>query len=270
MSIKIGLITDVHANLEALQTVIKALKEQGVERIISLGDAIGLGYAPCETVNLLIKNNITNILGNGEAYITMGPDYFPYLKHGNVERYYNAIWTSEQLNEKQKKYLRDCPPSVILNYCDKKIALCHFPLDVRYDFSGVWRYAGINPKELLKINTSDDFERININVKKNVILAATDPMFMGKKLDNFDYVIFGHYHFDRTHEVDGIKMRCLNGTGVAILDKAVYYILDCKCEEVSLEKFEIPYDYKNVCYMLDNINYPNKETFCKYIGRKQL
>ena len=60
---------------------------------------------------------------------------------------------------------------------------------------------------------------------------------MGKTLDNFDYVIFGHYHFDREHEVDGIKMRCLNGTGVAISDKTVYYLLDYKDGEISLRDF---------------------------------
>ena len=268
MSDKIGLITDVHANLEALQAVLKDLKEQGVEQIISLGDAVGLGYAPSETVDLLIKNNITNILGNGEAYVTMGPEYFPYLKDRNIDRYYNVIWTSKQLNEKQKNYLKRCSSSVILDYHCKKIALCHFPLDVRYDFSGVWKYAGENPRELLRINTSDDFERINIDVKENVILAADDPIFMGKTLDNFDYVIFGHYHFDREHEVDGIKMRCLNGTGVAISDKTVYYLLDYKDGEISLEKIEIPYDYKSVYDKLDNISYPNKDIFCKYISKR--
>ena len=80
MNNKIGLIIDIHANLEALQAIIKDLKEQGVEQIISLGDAVGLGYAPSQIVDLLIENNIINILGNGEVYITMGPDYFPYLE----------------------------------------------------------------------------------------------------------------------------------------------------------------------------------------------
>lgn len=267
MNEKIGLITDVHANLEALKAVIEDLKEKGVNKIISLGDAIGLGYAPSETIDLLMENNVINIMGNGEAYITMGPDYFPYLKDGNMERYYNAIWTTEQLNEKQKDYLKKCPSSIILEYHDKKIALCHFPLDIRYDFSGLWKYKGIHPEELLRINTPYDFERKNRNVKKNIIIADKNPLFEGKTLNNFDYVIFGHYHFEKNHEVENIKMQCLNGTGVAISDKATYYLLDYKDGEISLEKIEIPYDYKSVYDRLDNMDYPNKKVFCKYINK---
>lgn len=52
---------------------------------------IGLGYAPSETLRLSIDNNIINIQDNVEAYVTMGPDMFPYLKRNNIERYNNAM-----------------------------------------------------------------------------------------------------------------------------------------------------------------------------------
>ena len=81
-------------------------------------------------------------------------------------------------------------------------------------------------------------------------------------------MIFGHYHFDKKYEVDNIKIHCLNGTGVSISNKTVYYLLDYKDSEISLEKIETPYDYKSVYDKLDNMNYPNKETFCKYISKR--
>lgn len=266
MNDKIALITDIHANLEALKSVLLDLKKKKIDTIYSLGDAIGLGYAPSETLDLIIQNNIINLLGNGEAYITMGPDMFKYLKRYNKNRYYNAVWTSEQLNDVQKSFLRNCHPSVMIDYHNLKIALCHFPLDIRYDFSGVWKYNGDNPNEFMKINTNNDLERNNPEVKLNVMIANEEPLFSGKRLIEFDRVIFGHYHFERNHNIAGIAFNCLNATGVAINEKAIYYLLEYINDRVYLNKYEVPYDYNKVYNKLNNIDYPNKELFKKYIG----
>ena len=61
MKKKIALITDVHANVEALQAVLLDMKDKNIDTIYSLGDIIGLGYAPCETVDFAMNNNIINI-----------------------------------------------------------------------------------------------------------------------------------------------------------------------------------------------------------------
>ena len=60
MKKKIALITDVHANVEALQAVLLDMKDKNIDTIYSLGDIIGLGYAPSETIRLAIDNNIIN------------------------------------------------------------------------------------------------------------------------------------------------------------------------------------------------------------------
>ena len=122
---KIALITDIHANLEALKAILDDLKSKNIKQIYSLGDAIGLGYDSSAVLDLLMENNVINILGNSEAYVTMGVDYFPYLKHCNEEKYYNALWTISQLNSKQLDYLRKCVSSIIINYNGKRIGLCH-------------------------------------------------------------------------------------------------------------------------------------------------
>ena len=263
---KIALINDVHANYEALKVVLKDIKSKKIDKIYSLGDAIGTGYAPSETLDLLIKNNVICLLGNAEAYITMGPDLFPYLKNKNIERYNNAIWTKEKLRTDQIEYIKKWPSSIILDYYNEKIALCHFPLDVRYDFKGVWKYAGENPKELFRINTEDDFEKYNEEVKENVLIASKEPLFEGKTLDNFDRVIFGHHHFESNHKVGNTIINSLSGTGTNIKDKAVYYVLDYKNNKVTLEKVEVPYNYNKVIEELNKNSYPNMEVFKKYIG----
>lgn len=59
-----------------------------------------------------------------------------------------------------------------------------------------------------------------------IISADNDPLFVGKTINNYDVVIYGHYHFYRYHKVINIEFYFLNGTGVAINNKSIYYVLE--------------------------------------------
>lgn len=267
MNKKIAFVADVHANFEALKAVLLDLKDKNIDSIYSLGDLIGLGYSPRETVELAINNSIINIQGNAEAYAIMGADMFSYLKRNNIKRYNNAIWTKNQLKNSELDYINNCPISVELVINNKKIGLCHFPLDVRYDFIGVWKYDGKNPKEFLKRNTLEDTERYKPELSENVKIADMNPLLFGKRILDFDRVIYGHYHFERQHTLDNVLLNCLNGTGVAITDKAIYYILD---NDMKLVKYEVPYDYEKVYRETEKKDFPNKDTFKKVINWRKL
>ena len=69
---RIALFSDIHGNLQALESIIENIKKDNVERIICLGDVIGLGPNSKECLDLLIKNNIELILGNHELYYLYG------------------------------------------------------------------------------------------------------------------------------------------------------------------------------------------------------
>ena len=267
MNKKIAFVTDVHANLEALKAVLLDLKDKNIDFIYCLGDLIGLGYAPSETVDFAMNHNIINIQGNAEAYVIMGEDMFPYLKRNNIERYHNAVWTKEQLKSKEFDYINNSPISIELDIHNKKIGLCHFPLDVRYDFIGGWKYDGKNPQEFLKRNTLEDFERYKPELSENVKIADKNPLLFGKRILDFDRVIYGHYHFEREHTLGNTLLNSLNGTGVAIIDKAVYYILE---NGERLIKYEIPYDYEKVFKEVEEKDFPNKDTFKKVISWRKL
>ena len=267
MNKKIAFVTDVHANLEALKAVLLDLKDKNIDFIYCLGDLIGLGYAPSETVDFAMNHNIINIQGNAEAYVIMGADMFPYLKRNNIERYHNAVWTKEQLKSKEFDYINNSPISIELDIHNKKIGLCHFPLDVRYDFIGGWKYDGKNPQEFLKRNTLEDFERYKPELSENVKIADKNPLLFGKRILDFDRVIYGHYHFEREHTLGNTLLNSLNGTGVAIIDKAVYYILE---NGERLIKYEIPYDYEKVFKEVEEKDFPNKDTFKKVISWRKL
>ncbi len=64
---KIGLISDVHANLEALDACLADIKTEKVKRIFFLGDAVGYGPDPNKCVELIHKKADVKLLGNHDA-----------------------------------------------------------------------------------------------------------------------------------------------------------------------------------------------------------
>ncbi len=89
------------SNLEALKSVLMDIKNHNIKTIYSLEDVIRLGNHLSECLELILENNIINILGNTEEYVIFGADSFDYLKNNNILRYYNAIWTRENLTSEQ-------------------------------------------------------------------------------------------------------------------------------------------------------------------------
>ncbi|MBQ7104304.1 MAG: metallophosphoesterase [Bacilli bacterium] len=266
---KVALLTDIHANEEALEAIIKDIKYRGIKYIFSLGDLVGLGPSPKECINLAIENNIINILGNNDYYNLLPPSTYSHLQDKNSESYQNLLWTKQQLTKKQIAYLRSMPPSVDLKLNNNLIALCHFPSDSRYFPRAVWTYEIEGPNIFLKTNTKYD-EKYNLDPQnKGVISSNLNPIFEGKTVNKYDAVIYGHYHFQESYlKKDGYptNFHSLNAAGVAIEDKTFYYILEPnKKNGYVIRRLSIPYDKDKLYHKLDSMEYPKKSTFEEYI-----
>ncbi|MEE3235192.1 MAG: metallophosphoesterase family protein [Candidatus Latescibacterota bacterium] len=61
---KITILSDIHANLEALETVMIESERSGISRFISLGDVVGYGPDPVACINRLRDVKATLIAGN--------------------------------------------------------------------------------------------------------------------------------------------------------------------------------------------------------------
>ena len=61
----LAILSDIHANLAALEAVLADIQRQGVERIVCLGDVVGYGPQPKECIDLAFGFEWT-ILGNHE------------------------------------------------------------------------------------------------------------------------------------------------------------------------------------------------------------
>ena len=66
---RIALLSDVHANLPALEAVLRGIREKSPDKILSLGDQINLGPLPAETLALLRSEGVVCLSGNHERYV---------------------------------------------------------------------------------------------------------------------------------------------------------------------------------------------------------
>ena len=68
----IGIVSDIHGNLPALEAVLAKIDEFGCHRIVSLGDVTGYYAQPSECIELLLERNAIQLLGNHDAYLVEG------------------------------------------------------------------------------------------------------------------------------------------------------------------------------------------------------
>lgn len=68
----LAILSDIHANLPALEAVLADARSRGCTRFISLGDVAGYGAQPGECIDLLRALDVPNILGNHDSYIVLG------------------------------------------------------------------------------------------------------------------------------------------------------------------------------------------------------
>ena len=66
---RIGVVSDIHGNLAALEAVADALASAGVEAIVNLGDCVSGPLLPVETAHWLMRAGWPTIAGNHERQL---------------------------------------------------------------------------------------------------------------------------------------------------------------------------------------------------------
>ncbi|MBW2589896.1 MAG: metallophosphoesterase [Deltaproteobacteria bacterium] len=75
---RIAVISDIHANLEAFTQVLTDIGNSNIDTIICLGDNIGYGPEPNKVVALIRDHNIMSITGNHELAV-IDQNYLSYF-----------------------------------------------------------------------------------------------------------------------------------------------------------------------------------------------
>jgi len=81
---RIAVLSDVHANLEALTTALERADALGAEHVVCLGDVVGYGPSPSEVVEIIRERADLVVLGNHDAAVATGEEIEVLPKDGQV------------------------------------------------------------------------------------------------------------------------------------------------------------------------------------------
>lgn len=98
---RVGIFSDVHGNLEALETVIEAYKAENIDKYIFLGDAVGYGANPNECCQLIKNLADYAILGNHDAACCNKLSFHWFNPSAKTA----IIWSQKQLSQENKQWL---------------------------------------------------------------------------------------------------------------------------------------------------------------------
>ncbi|HSW42676.1 MAG TPA: metallophosphoesterase family protein [Patescibacteria group bacterium] len=105
---RVAVLSDIHANLPALDAVLASLGE--VDAVWQLGDVVGYGPHPDEVVARLREIGATGVRGNHDAAAlgVLGVEWFNPAAGRAVD------WTARRISPETRAWLADLPERIVL------------------------------------------------------------------------------------------------------------------------------------------------------------
>jgi putative phosphoesterase len=124
---RIAVISDVHGNLIALDTVLRDVERESIDKIVALGDMIQSGPQPAEVVNRLQEMNCLVVMGNSDSWLLSGVETGAAESiTGERFRKLHVVreWSLSRLSDRDRAYIESFSPMI------------HLELAQRYRFTG--------------------------------------------------------------------------------------------------------------------------------------
>jgi predicted phosphodiesterase len=143
-----ALISDIHGNLEALQTVLECIKsyKKKIDKIICLGDIVGYGADPNECIRITRAVSDIILAGNHDFAVCGQTSIENFNDYARAA----VLWSRETLNHEEIHFLKELP----LTYREKGIDFVHSSLHRPES----WRYLSGT------FDTQIDFQLMEQNV----------------------------------------------------------------------------------------------------------
>ena len=116
---RLGIFSDIHANLEALSAVLEAYRSEQIDVYYCLGDTVGYGGSPNECADLVREVSAKTIFGNHDAAVSGRMDYSYYYEAARHALDAHAAL----LSEANMAWLKALPYQEMLEEHD--VLLCH-------------------------------------------------------------------------------------------------------------------------------------------------
>ena len=162
---EVAVLSDIHANLYALQAVIGDAQKRGIHFFLNAGDLIGFGPCPNEVIELLHANNVISVIGNFDLEVLSKDE------KGKKEAGMALQYARKQLSCSCRNYLLSLPHKLKLDVAGKTVFMTHG-----------------TPESI-------DDHLYNDTPEERLLEIAYDT--------EADVIITGHSHEPYTREVDG-------------------------------------------------------------------
>jgi protein phosphatase len=226
-------ISDIHGNIPALQSVLKDIQARGIERIICLGDLVGKGPESSRAVEIIGDTCRTVVKGNWDDFITNPTDSE------------TLNWHQKQLTSKHQDYLKNLPFSTEFTMSGKLIRMFHASPRSLYERVQPW---DSKEKRLSLFENTSHTENI---------VGNREP----------DVVCYGDIHNAYIQNFDGRTLCNVGSVGNPLeITQASYCILegDLDREEpssFSIQQIRVPYDIEQSIRVAKEMEMPELEPY---------
>lgn len=125
---RLAIFSDIHANLHALQAVLRDIDAQHPDAVYCLGDLVGYGAYPNEVIALLRQRGIPTIMGNYDDGVGFDRDDCGCAYRTEEDRRLgrlSLLWTREHVTAENKAFLRSLLPNIRLDIEGRSVLLVH-------------------------------------------------------------------------------------------------------------------------------------------------
>lgn len=257
---KVAIISDVHGNITALETVINDIESRGIDKIYCLGDSVLKGCKSDEVIDLIREKCDVVIKGNCDEALCD-----PNIPKGK-------FWTRDLIGEERASYIYNLPVSYDFYMSGYLIRLFHSsPFGLNYVYNPMF-----SNKDTIYSATELD----------NALSLFENTEFIGKTINDPtpDIVGYGHIH---TPNIFRIKNKTLFNPGsvgapIEMLNTdfddetnkfstvSSYIILEGilnskELSTISINLVRLPYDIEKEVSLLERSDLPSRQKLIKEI-----
>jgi putative phosphoesterase len=229
--VRIAIITDIHANLPALEATLGAIDAMDVHAVYCGGDLVGYGPHPNEVCALIERRAIPTIYGNYDEAIGRDRDDCgcAYITPHDRELGQRSVdWTLAHTNAASKAFMRTLPFDLRFEMGDRRVRLVHG-----------------SPR------------------KVNEYLFADKPASLYERLAasaDCDVLAFGHTHKPWIHEYGGVLFVNCGSVGKPKDGdaRAAFSVLELEGDRVVASIARVPYDADAVAREVEAVGLPRE------------
>ena len=248
---KYALLSDIHANLPALEAVLRDVEQRGVDAMYHLGDLTGYAPWPNEVVSLLRQREISGIAGNYDS--TVATDYKHCgcradSPHEEELSHISYEWTRQHVSSATKSYLASLP----------------FRIDIR-PLGG--HIAG---PSIVLLHGNQTLNTVYVTEDRTEDFLS--KMAVGVGASAGDVICFGHTHKAWQRVVNAVRFVNTGSVGRPKDGdpRAGYAIVTAEGGQLSAEFARVPYDVERVAREIISNGLPTEFAEVIRSGGKQL